>query len=51
MLSLSVVEGSLNSVAAKMNFVVLEFNGEANHVHALPIVSAQTINFTDSECG
>lgn len=32
---LNVVEDSFRSVAAKMNFVVLEFNGEANHVHAL----------------
>ena len=33
--SLNVVEDSFRSVAAKMNFVVLEFNGEGNHVHAL----------------
>ena len=32
---LNVVEDSFRSVAKKMNFVVLEFNGEANHVHAL----------------
>ena len=32
---LNVVEDSFHSVAVKMNFVVLEFNGEANHVHAL----------------
>ena len=32
---LNIVEDSFRSVAAKMNFVVLEFNGEANHVHTL----------------
>ena len=32
---LNIVEASFRSVAEKMNFVVLEFNGEANHVHAL----------------
>lgn len=33
--SLVLVEQSFKEVAQKMNFVVLEFNGEANHVHAL----------------
>lgn len=32
---LNVVEDSFRSVAAKMNFVILEFSGEANHVHTL----------------
>ena len=32
---LVVIEDSFRSVALKMNFVVLEFNGEGNHVHAL----------------
>ena len=33
--TLNIVEQSFRSVAEKMNFVVLEFNGEGNHVHAL----------------
>ena len=32
---LLVIEDSFKAVAMKMNFVVLEFNGEADHVHAL----------------
>lgn len=32
---LVLVEESFKDVARKMNFNVLEFNGEANHVHAL----------------
>lgn len=32
---LVVVESACRSVAAKMNFQVLEFNGEADHVHML----------------
>lgn len=32
---LRLVEESFRTVAEKMNFQVLEFNGEANHVHAL----------------
>ena len=33
--SLKLIEESFRTVAEKMNFQVLEFNGEANHVHAL----------------
>lgn len=33
--SLAVVENSFREVAKKMNFQVLEFNGESDHVHAL----------------
>lgn len=33
--SLSLLEVSFRAVAAKMNFRVLEFNGEADHVHVL----------------
>jgi putative transposase len=33
--SLATIEKSFSEVAEKMNFRVLEFNGEANHVHAL----------------
>ncbi len=32
---LAVVESACRAVAAKMNFQVLEFNGEADHVHLL----------------
>lgn len=32
---LGVIEQAFRSVAQKMNFEVLEFNGEADHVHAL----------------
>lgn len=34
-LGLLLVEESFKEVAKKMNFDILEFNGEANHVHAL----------------
>lgn len=33
--SLSVVEESFREVARKMDFQILEFNGEADHIHAL----------------
>ena len=33
--SLVLVEQSFKEVAGKMNFNILEFNGETNHVHAL----------------
>jgi putative transposase len=33
--SLKLIEDSFRTVATKMNFQVLEFNGEADHVHAL----------------
>jgi putative transposase len=33
--SLDLIEKSFNEVAKKMNFQVLEFNGEADHIHAL----------------
>ncbi|BAZ10982.1 transposase [Calothrix sp. NIES-4071] len=33
--SLAVIEESFKDVAQKMDFQVLEFNGEADHVHAL----------------
>lgn len=33
--SLLLVEQSFREVALKMNFNILEFNGEGNHVHAL----------------
>ena len=33
--SLSVIEKSFRGVAEKMDFQILEFNGEENHVHAL----------------
>jgi putative transposase len=33
--SLAVVEKSFREVAQKMNFQILEFNGEGSHVHAL----------------
>lgn len=33
--SLAVIEKSFGEVAKKMNFQVLEFNGEADHIHAL----------------
>ena len=34
-LSLELIEESFKEVARKMNFQILEFNGEADHVHAL----------------
>jgi putative transposase len=33
--SLSVIEKSFSEVAKKMDFQVLEFNGEADHIHVL----------------
>ena len=33
--SLAMIENSFREVAVKMDFQVLEFNGEANHIHAL----------------
>ncbi len=33
--SLDLIEKSFRSVAEKMNFQILEFNGEEDHVHAL----------------
>src|SRR5919199_6089639 len=33
--SLKLIEESFRTVAAKMNFQVLEFNGKADHVHVL----------------
>jgi putative transposase len=33
--SLDLIEKSFNEVAKKMDFQVLEFNGEADHIHAL----------------
>jgi putative transposase len=33
--SLALIEKSFKEVAEKMNFQVLEFNGESDHVHAL----------------
>ena len=33
--SIDLIEKSFREVAQKMNFQVLEFNGESNHVHAL----------------
>lgn len=33
--SINLIEKSFREVAEKMNFQVLEFNGEDNHVHAL----------------
>jgi putative transposase len=33
--SIDLIEKSFRDVAEKMNFQVLEFNGEGNHVHAL----------------
>jgi putative transposase len=33
--SLAVIEKSFNDVAKKMDFSILEFSGEADHVHAL----------------
>ncbi|MCZ8048865.1 MULTISPECIES: IS200/IS605 family transposase [Microcystis] len=33
--SLTLVEKSFREVAGKMNFQILEFNGESNHIHAL----------------
>jgi putative transposase len=33
--SLAVIEKSFTEVAKKMNFQVLEFNGEADHIHTL----------------
>ncbi|MCZ8106870.1 MAG: IS200/IS605 family transposase [Burkholderiales bacterium] len=33
--SLALVEKSFREVAEKMNFHILEFNGESDHVHAL----------------
>ncbi|AFZ35010.1 transposase IS200-family protein [Stanieria cyanosphaera PCC 7437] len=33
--SLSVIEKSFAEVARKMNFKILEFNGESDHIHAL----------------
>jgi putative transposase len=32
---LGVIEKSFNEVAEKMNFKILEFNGESQHIHAL----------------
>ncbi|MDJ1174538.1 IS200/IS605 family transposase [Roseofilum capinflatum] len=33
--SLAVIGKSFNEVAKKMNFQILEFNGESDHIHAL----------------
>lgn len=33
--SLALIEKSFQEVAGKMDFQVLEFNGEANHIHSL----------------
>jgi len=33
--SLFVIEQSFQNVASKMNFKILEFNGENDHIHAL----------------
>lgn len=33
--SLALIEKSFKEVAQKMNFQILEFNGEADHIHAL----------------
>jgi putative transposase len=33
--NLKVIEESFRTVAQKMNFKIMEFNGEADHVHAL----------------
>ena len=33
--SLELIEKSFSEVASKMNFQVLEFNGESDHVHVL----------------
>lgn len=33
--SLSLIEISFNEVAKKMDFQVLEFNGESDHIHAI----------------
>lgn len=33
--SLSLIETSFNEVAKKMDFQILEFNGESDHIHAL----------------
>jgi putative transposase len=33
--SINLIEKSFREVAQKMNFQVLEFNGESHHVHAL----------------
>jgi len=33
--SLELIEESFRTVASKMNFQILEFNGETNHVHTL----------------
>lgn len=33
--SLAVIEKSFNEVAKKMDFQILEFNGESDHIHAL----------------
>jgi putative transposase len=33
--SLTLVEKSFKEVAEKMNFQILEFNGESDHIHAL----------------
>jgi putative transposase len=33
--SLTLVENSFREVAEKMNFQILEFNGESDHIHAL----------------
>ena len=33
--SLAVIEKSFGEVAKKMDFEILEFNGESDHIHAL----------------
>ena len=33
--SLELIEQSFKEVAKKMNFQILEFNGESDHIHAL----------------
>lgn len=33
--SLKLIEESFNTVASKMNFQILEFNGETDHIHIL----------------
>jgi putative transposase len=47
--SIDLIEKSFRDVAEKMNFQMLEFNGEDNHVHALieypPKLSISQIGF------
>ncbi len=46
--SLDLIEESFRDVAAKMNFQILEFNGESDHVHVLrrvPVIRGRGLQY------